>query len=78
MKGTIYQAALEKLRAITLRQAEKGLPPESVAHVVLRALTQRNPPTRMLVVASGALKRRLLQFIPDRWVDRMITKRLKS
>jgi NAD(P)-dependent dehydrogenase (short-subunit alcohol dehydrogenase family) len=75
--GTIYAPALRKLREITLREAEKGLPPESVAQAVLRALTDVRPPTRILVVSKGALKRRLLQFIPDRWVDRMIAKRLK-
>ena len=75
-KGTVYERPLEKMKATALRSGERGLPPEDVARAILSALAARRPPTRMLVVHGGTLKRRLFELLPDRWIDRMITKRL--
>jgi NAD(P)-dependent dehydrogenase (short-subunit alcohol dehydrogenase family) len=74
-KGTVYERPLERMREIALRSGAKGLPPDAVAQTILGALTTRRPPTRMLV-SEGRLKRRLVELLPDRWIDRMITKRL--
>lgn len=75
-KDTIYEKPLEKLHQMAARSGEKGLPPEEVARAILRALGDRRPPARILVVARDPLGRRLLRFVPERWIDRMIARRL--
>ena len=69
-KGTVYERPLEKMKAMALRSGERGLPAEDVARAILSALAARRPPTRMLVVHGGTLKRRLFELLPDRWIDR--------
>ena len=78
IKDTIYEKPLEKLHQLAARSGAKGLPPENVARAVLRALRDHRPPTRILVVAGDPLGRRLLRLIPDRWIDRMVAKRLRG
>ena len=75
VKGTIYERAMDRLRQLAQRSAETAAQPQSVARAVLRALAHKKPPTRMLVVRGG-WKRNFLKFLPDRWVDRMINRRL--
>lgn len=74
--ATIYERPLEKMKQMAQRAAEKAEPAESVARAVVRAMSDPHPPTRMLVVSNGGFNRRLLRFLPDRWVDRAIAKRL--
>ena len=74
--GTIYERALERMRQMAARSGERGLPPETVARAILRALTARRPPTRVLVVSRGGWKHRLVRLMPDRWLDRMIARRV--
>lgn len=69
--GTQYERVLERVRAHALRSGERGLPPEVVARAVARALTVRRPPTRVLVVES-VLTQRILEWLPARWLDRLI------
>jgi NAD(P)-dependent dehydrogenase (short-subunit alcohol dehydrogenase family) len=78
VKGTIYQRAVEKVKAMALHGGEHGLQPDVIGRAVLEAMQSPDPPTRIMVVDRGGWKRRLLKFLPDRWVDRMIAKRLNS
>lgn len=74
--GTPYEPLVERTREAALRSGRRGLPPERVAETVLEALTASRPPTRRLVVPwRGALRTRLLERLPDRWLDRMIARR---
>ena len=69
--GTPYQRVLERFRDIVLRSGEQGLPADRVARAVARALVARRPPTRILVVDS-VLAQKLVEWLPDRWLDRLI------
>lgn len=74
--GTPYEPLVRRTREAALRSGRDGLPPEAVAETVWEALTTRRPPTRRLVVRTkGAIRIRLLELLPDRWLDRMIARR---
>ncbi|MFQ5746340.1 MAG: SDR family oxidoreductase [Gemmatimonadota bacterium] len=72
-----YGPPLERL----LRQAtaEGGrLPVETIASAVLDALTRRRPPTRVLLVPGSRLMARLARLLPDRWLDGIVARRLRT
>jgi NAD(P)-dependent dehydrogenase (short-subunit alcohol dehydrogenase family) len=75
VRGTIYERAIGRLRQLAQRSAETAAPAESVARAVVRSLTRKKPPTRVRVVRGG-WRRGFLKFLPDRWVDRMISRRI--
>ena len=68
---TPYKTALANVRAFALRAGRNGLPPETAADAVWRALTVAKPKTRYVVMrnpVSGSLLPRLL---PPRLVDHL-------
>lgn len=69
--GTPYERVLERFRARALQSGERGLPPEVVARTVSRVLMMRRPLARVLVVES-LLAQRILEWLPDHWLDRLI------
>jgi NAD(P)-dependent dehydrogenase (short-subunit alcohol dehydrogenase family) len=69
--GRIIDALTKRVQGGTVR----GLPPERVAAVVEHALFARRPKPRYLVGRDARL-RALLQVLPDRWRDRMISRQL--
>jgi NAD(P)-dependent dehydrogenase (short-subunit alcohol dehydrogenase family) len=69
--GTPYERVVQRMRDITLRSGDEGLPADRVARAVAKALVARRPPTRILVVGS-VLAQKLLEWLPDRWLDRLI------
>jgi NAD(P)-dependent dehydrogenase (short-subunit alcohol dehydrogenase family) len=75
-KGTIYEPAVARLRELALRSGERGIAPARVAQAVLRALTARRPPTRMLVVGRGTLWQILAPLLPDRLADWLVERRI--
>jgi len=74
--ATPYGEGARRVQKYALERGRKGAPPELVARAVLRALTDRRPPTRMVVVARPMLDWRLPRLLPERLVDRLIAKRL--
>jgi NAD(P)-dependent dehydrogenase (short-subunit alcohol dehydrogenase family) len=70
-----YGAAIEALLEASRRTAERGLPPDRVAAVVLHALTARVPKTRYLVGADARVQA-LVRLLPDRLRDRLIARAL--
>jgi len=72
-RGTPYETVLARFREGALRSGRNAPPADMVARAVLRALTVRRPPTRMLV-SSNAWIDRLFELIPDRWMDWLIAK----
>ncbi|MSR07273.1 MAG: SDR family oxidoreductase [Gemmatimonadetes bacterium] len=74
--GTIYEPALTRLRDQALKAGKHGLPPEAVAQAVFRAITQRRPPTRILVVGRGQWFQRVVRILPDRFLDWIVKRRL--
>ena len=67
-RGTPYAPLLPFVRRQALSSGEHGLPPEAVADVVLRALTARRPPIRV-VVTRHKLRYRMTRILPDRVLD---------
>ena len=70
-RGSPYERVLERVRRAALRLGEQGLPATAVARAVARALTARRPQARILVVRSR-VSQRLMELLPDRWMDWLI------
>ncbi|WP_059049327.1 SDR family oxidoreductase [Paenibacillus senegalimassiliensis] len=66
----------DRLFAAVKAQAEAwashGISPEKVATVILRAIQDRKPKTRYVVGRDSVLLTRLVRFLPDRVLDRML------
>lgn len=66
----------DRLFAAVKAQAEAwanhGISPEKVAAVISRAIQDRKPKTRYLVGRDSQLLTRLVRFLPDRVLDRML------
>ena len=72
---TPYAEALRKMKDLALEGGRKGFPPERVGDVVLTALTAARPKTRYTVTPHPYMTW-LLRWLPKRFVDRAIAKRL--
>lgn len=73
--GTPYESALHRVLESLGKRKEHGMPPEAVADAVLQALTARRPPARIPVVRKP-VRKWLTNLLPDRWIDRLVAKRL--
>ena len=69
-RETPYAAVLPLIRNQALAGAQRGLPAETVADAVLRALTVARPKPRMVVV-KRKLRFRILRLLPDGVLDRL-------
>lgn len=75
-RGTPYEPVMDRVREAALRAGSTGLPPDAVAEAVLAALTAARPRTRVPVLPlRGRLRLRLLEALPDRWLDGLIARR---
>jgi NAD(P)-dependent dehydrogenase (short-subunit alcohol dehydrogenase family) len=72
----LYHRQYEAMRKAAKETGEAGIPAVEVAKVVERALTAARPKTRYLVGPDAKRRARLVKFIPDRTLDRMIVKQL--
>jgi NAD(P)-dependent dehydrogenase (short-subunit alcohol dehydrogenase family) len=70
-----YRAQIDAARANARRGAAHGLPPERVATVVMRSLTDRNPRPRRLVGRDAQVAAALVRLLPDRTVSRLVAAR---
>jgi NAD(P)-dependent dehydrogenase (short-subunit alcohol dehydrogenase family) len=69
----VYEQDLESFLKMVNRSAENAVSVEKVSLVIEKALKQKNPKTRYVVGDSSiSLQTRLLPFLPDRWLDKMI------
>jgi NAD(P)-dependent dehydrogenase (short-subunit alcohol dehydrogenase family) len=68
---TPYAVALERMRSVMLTLGKKGLRPERIGQVVLRALTAARPSVRYTVTPQP-LQDFLARSLPKRMVDRLI------
>jgi NAD(P)-dependent dehydrogenase (short-subunit alcohol dehydrogenase family) len=68
---TPYAVALERMRSVMLTLGKKGLRPERIGQVVLRALTAARPSVRYTVTPQP-LQDFLARALPKRMVDRLI------
>ena len=74
--GTPYAAPLERFRTYCIAEGRKGYPPERVADVVARALTDPKPKARYAVVKNRLMNWSLPVSLPRRVVDRLIASQL--
>ncbi|HMK70642.1 MAG TPA: SDR family NAD(P)-dependent oxidoreductase [Xanthobacteraceae bacterium] len=72
---TPYGAPLQRLRALAMEEARKGLPPERIGEAVMHALTAAKPKTRY-AVSPQPLQDWILRNLPKRLADRLIGSRL--
>jgi NAD(P)-dependent dehydrogenase (short-subunit alcohol dehydrogenase family) len=72
----LYHRQYEAMRKAAKETAESGIPAREVAKTVQHALTAAKPKTRYLVGRDAKRRARLVKFIPDRMLDRMIVKHL--
>ena len=70
-----YGAVIETVRKMARRAAKNGASPDTVARVVLDALSTPRPSTRYLV-GSDAWLRSWVAMLPDRWRDVLVRKAL--
>lgn len=70
-----YLPALTKLRGMLTQLSERGLPPERIAALVHRALTDTRPQARV-VASPEPLQTFVAGLLPKRWVDRIVAKQL--
>ncbi|MQA86024.1 MAG: SDR family NAD(P)-dependent oxidoreductase [Streptosporangiales bacterium] len=70
--GSSFATVIEGIAA----RSDAGSPPETIAGVILRALTVRRPATRYPAGGHAKLLIRLSRLLPDRWLDRMFFRML--
>lgn len=71
----LYDDAVDALVKSAKKSAKRGIPPQAVADVVLRALTASPPKTRY-VVGPDAKVQAVLAAVPDRVRDKLIMKEM--
>jgi short-subunit dehydrogenase len=74
-----YGALVHAITAETASHTTSGsgLPADSAAKVIAKAITARKPRTRYTVGRDAALITRLARFLPDRTLDRVIAAALR-
>jgi NAD(P)-dependent dehydrogenase (short-subunit alcohol dehydrogenase family) len=70
----LYGPAMERLRALALELAERGIPPEKVADAIEHALTAQRPRSRYLVGLDAKVQARLKPLIPTPLFDRIVAR----
>lgn len=71
-----YGALVQAVNTQAASSTRSGLPAEAAATVIAKAVTARKPRTRYTVGREAALIR-LVQFLPDRTVDRILATALR-
>lgn len=71
-----YGPAMQRTLGFGRRSDERGIHPDAVAEAVHHALTARRPRTRYAMGLGARVVIFLLRFIPDRWMDWFLVRRL--
>ena len=75
-KSSPYRDALERFYQLIIEGGRKGLPPNSIAKVIYRAISARRPKTRY-VKTPGYFSRYILpRYLPTRSFDRIVARML--
>jgi NAD(P)-dependent dehydrogenase (short-subunit alcohol dehydrogenase family) len=67
-----YGGLVQAITAQTASFTKSGLPADAAAKVIAKAVTARKPRTRYTVGRDAALITRLVRFLPDRTLDRVL------
>ena len=77
LKKSLFREEASALAGYSIRKGKSdGLSPEAVAETIYAALTLPNPKLRY-IVAKNSLEYKLIKILPARWVDRMVSKKIK-
>lgn len=68
----LYEPQLRRLQEVLGRAAQRAIPADEVAHVVVRALTVPDPRARYLVGKDAKFRAWLKRILPDRVQDRLL------
>ena len=74
--NTPYKASLERAYTYMQQLAAGGLAPERCADLLVKILTVSRPGTRYALVPKPILNWLLPRFLPSRWIDAMMARRL--
>jgi NAD(P)-dependent dehydrogenase (short-subunit alcohol dehydrogenase family) len=74
-RNTVYEPVLTRLKAQLGSMQRHAMPPSRVSRAIVQALSDPHPPSRILVAKSG-FRQRMLRWLPDRFLDRRIAKRV--
>ena len=72
-----YGGLVQAITAQTASFTKSGLPADAAAKVIAKAVTARKPRTRYTVGRDAALITRLVRFLPDRTLDRVLAAALR-
>jgi NAD(P)-dependent dehydrogenase (short-subunit alcohol dehydrogenase family) len=72
-----YSGLVHAVNAQASSSTESGLPADAAASVIARAVTARRPRTRYTVGRDAALITRMVRFLPDRGLDRVLAAALR-
>jgi NAD(P)-dependent dehydrogenase (short-subunit alcohol dehydrogenase family) len=72
----LYGDNLERYRMMVRKIAADGLPPEQAAEVIVEALTADKPKPRYLVGRDAKIQARVAKLLPDRLMDRLISREM--
>jgi len=73
--ATVYGRGARKIQAFAVEQGKNGPPPELVSNAILRALKEKRPPARIVVVARYFFDYLLPRLFPTRVLDWIIARR---
>lgn len=66
-----YGSALESMEKLTKKMGSQGIPPESVAKIVEKALAQKRPKPTYIVGTDAKLQSIAAVVLPNRWIDHL-------
>lgn len=72
----IYGHSLKAMKKTTTKMGSQGIPPETVAKVVTKALTFKNPRPSYIVGLDAKLQTIASMLLPHRLIDRIFTRAL--
>jgi NAD(P)-dependent dehydrogenase (short-subunit alcohol dehydrogenase family) len=72
----LYGAALDKFKQVIEDTAERGIPPQKVAHAISHALNSSRPKSRYLVGLDAKVQARIKPLIPTALFDRIVARQL--
>jgi NAD(P)-dependent dehydrogenase (short-subunit alcohol dehydrogenase family) len=66
-----YGRALESMGKLTKKMSSQGIPPESIAKIIEKAITLNHPKPTYIVGTDAKLQSLAAVVLPDRWIDRL-------
>ncbi len=77
-KHTDYNDVLEKANKMIENSEKSALPVDHISKLILKCITTKNPKTRYLVHRNKLIFKFLTNYMPDKFVDRLIQKTINK